>query len=71
MQIMQSQTPRTQLPTSNVVGIQQGLSSEQWRVSNKNEHLPTHDFHISQSVMYLNPVILACMLETTTFSVYM
>ena len=22
----------------------------------KNEHLPTHDFHIDQSVMYLNPV---------------
>ena len=36
--------------------IQQGLGSEQLRVSNKNEHLPIHDFHIGQSVMYLNPV---------------
>ena len=35
--------------------IQQGLGSEQLRVNNKNEHLPTHDFHIGQSVMYLNP----------------
>ena len=36
--------------------MQQGLGSEQLRVNNKNEHLPTHDFHIGQSVMYLNPM---------------
>ena len=24
--------------------------------SEQQEHLPTHDFHIGQSVMYLNPV---------------
>ena len=41
---------------SNVARIQQRLGSEQLRVNNKNEHLPTHDFHIGQSVMYLNPV---------------
>ena len=35
---------------------QQGLGSEQLRVNNKNEHLPTHDYHIGQSVMYLNPI---------------
>ena len=56
MQILQSHTVRTQLPMSNVTRIQQGLGSEQLRVSNKNKHLPTHDFHIGQSVMYLNPV---------------
>ena len=56
MQILQSQTARTQLPMSSAAKIQQGLGSEQLRVSNKNEHLPTHDFHIGQSVMYLNPV---------------
>ena len=56
MQIMQSQTVRTQLLMSNVARIQQGLGSEQLRVSNKNEHLPTHDFHIGQSIMYLNLV---------------
>ena len=56
MQILQSQTARTQLPMPSVARIQQGLGSEQLRVSNKNEHLPTHDFHIGQSVMYLNLV---------------
>ena len=56
MQILQSQTARTQLPMSNVVRIQLGLGSEQLRVHSKNEHLLTHDFHIGQSVMYLNPV---------------
>ena len=56
MQILQSQTVRTQLPMSNVAGAQQGLGSEQLRMDSKNEHLPTHDLHIGQSVMYLNPV---------------
>ena len=41
---------------SSVARIQQELGSEQLRVSDKHEHLPTHDFHIGQSVMYLNPV---------------
>ena len=40
---------------SSVARIQQGLGSEQLRVNNKNEHLLTHDFHIGQSVMDLNP----------------
>ena len=56
MQILSSQTAKTQLPMSSAARMQQGLSSEQLRVSNKNEHLPTHDFHMGQSVMYLNPV---------------
>ena len=56
MQILQSQTTRTQLPMSNVARAQQGLGSEQLKVNSKNKHLPTHDFHIGQSVMYLNPV---------------
>ena len=55
MQILLSQTARTQLPMFSAATIQQGLGSEQLRVNNKNEHLPTHDFHIRQSVMYLNP----------------
>ena len=54
MQILQSRTARTQLPMSTTARIQQGLGSEQLRVNNKNEHLPTHDYHIGQSVMYLN-----------------
>ena len=56
MQILQSQTARTQLTMPSAARLQQGLGSEQLRVSNKNEDLPTHDFHIGQSVMYLNPV---------------
>ena len=56
VQILQSQTARTQLPMSSTAIIQQGLGSEQLRVNNKNEHLPTHDYHIGQSVMYLNPI---------------
>ena len=56
MQILQSQTARTQLLMSSTAGRQQGLGSEQLRVTNKNEHLPTHDYHIGQSVMYLNPI---------------
>ena len=56
MQVLQSWTARTQLPMSNVARAQQGLGAEQLRVNSKNEHVPTHDFHIGQSVMYLNPV---------------
>ena len=56
MQILQSQAVRTQLPMSNVARTQQELGLKQLRVNSKNKHLPTHDFHISQSVMYLNPV---------------
>ena len=48
MQILQSQTARTQLPMSSVARIQQGLGSEQLWVSNKNEHLPIHDFPMGQ-----------------------
>ena len=56
VQILKSQTARTQLPMSSTARIQQVLGSEQLRVSNKNEHLPTHDNHIGQSVMYLSPI---------------
>ena len=56
MQILQSQTARTELPISSTARIQQGLDSEQLRVNNKNEHLPTHHYHIGQSFMYLNPI---------------
>ena len=56
MQIVQSWTARTQLPMSNVARTQHGLGSEQLSMKSKNEYLPTHNFHIGQSVMYLNPV---------------
>ena len=54
LQILQSQTARTQLPMSSAARIQQGLGSEQLRTNNKNEHFPTHDYHIGQSAMHLN-----------------
>ena len=50
MQILQSRTARTQLPMSSAARIQQGLDSEQLRVNNKNEHLPT------KCHVYLNPI---------------
>ena len=56
MQILQSQTLRTQLLMSNAARAQLGLGSEQLGVISKNECLLTHDFHIGQIVMYLNPV---------------
>ena len=55
MQILQSQTASTQLPMSNMA-VTHGLGSEQLRVTSKNEQLPTHDLHIGQSAMYLDPV---------------
>ena len=38
------------LPMSNAAKAQHGLGSEQLTVNSKNEHLPTHDFHIGQSI---------------------
>ena len=52
MQILQSQTARSQLPMSNVARKQLGLGPEQLRVKSKNEQLPSHDLHLGQSVMY-------------------
>ena len=52
MQILQSQTARSQLPMSNTARKQFGLGPEQPRVESKNEQLPSHDLHLGQSVMY-------------------
>ena len=43
---------RSDLPMSNAARQQLGLQSEQPRTVNKNEHLPSHDLHIGQDVMY-------------------
>ena len=56
MQILTSRAARSSLPLSNAARRQKGLDCEELRVHCKNEHLPTHDFPIGQSVMYLNPV---------------
>ena len=60
MQILQSRTARTQLLVSSTARRQQGLGSYQLRVTNKMEHLPTHNYHIGQSVMDLNPINKRC-----------
>ena len=37
---------------SNAARQQLGLQPEKVRTVNKNEHLPSHDLHIGQDVMY-------------------
>ena len=56
MQILKSRSARSSLPMSNTARQQKHLDCKDLRTQCKNEHLPTHDFHIGQNVMYLNPV---------------
>ena len=49
MQILQG---RSDLPISNVARKQLGLDPEQLRSKYKNEHLPSHDLHLCQDVMF-------------------
>ena len=56
MQILTSRAGRSSLPMSNGAMRQNGLDCKELRAHCKNEYLPTHDFHIGQSVVYLNPV---------------
>ena len=50
--ILQSRSARSNLPISNAARQQLGLQSERLRNVNKNEHVPSHDLHIGQDVMY-------------------
>ena len=52
MQILQSRSARSNLPMSNAAGQQPGLQSEDLRKADKHEHLPTHDYHVGQDVMF-------------------
>ena len=52
MQILQNRCKRSDLPMSNAAGQQLGLQPEKLRTVYKNEHLPSHDLHIGQDVMY-------------------
>ena len=52
MQIVQSRCVRSDLPMSNAARQQLGLQPEKLRTVYKNEHLPSHDLHIGQDVMY-------------------
>ena len=55
MQILTSRSARSNLYMSNTARQQKCLECNDFRPQHKNEHLPTHDFHIGENVMYLNP----------------
>ena len=55
MQMLQQRSARSQLPMSNAARRQLGIAVEQ-PSSNKNQHLPAHDFHIGQEVMCQSPI---------------
>ena len=55
MQILTSRAARLSLPMSNAARKQQGLDCEDLRTKYKNEHLPPHDLHLNQAVMYQEP----------------
>ena len=52
MQILQNRCARSDLPMSNTARQQIGLQLEKLRTVYKDEHLPSHDPHIWQDVMY-------------------
>ena len=52
MQILSSRSARSDLPISNAARKQLGIDCEDLRTMYKNEHLPSHDLHIDQAVMY-------------------
>ena len=57
MQMLQQRSARSQLPMSNAARRQLGIAVEELS-SNKNQHLPSHDFHIGQKVMCQNPITM-------------
>ena len=52
MQILQNRSARSDLSMSNAARQQIGLQSEMLINVYKNEHLPSHDLHIGQHVMF-------------------
>ena len=54
-QMLQQRSARSQLPMSNAAGRWLGITAEQWP-TNKNQHLPSHDFHIGLEVMCQSPI---------------
>ena len=55
MQMLQQRSARLQLPMLNAACRQLGIAAEQ-TTANKNQHLPLHDLHIGQEVMYEDSV---------------
>ena len=56
MQILSSRATRSSLPLSNAAKKQMGIQSEELRCRQNNQHLPTHDLSLNQTVMYQEPV---------------
>ena len=54
MQMLQQRSARSQLLMSNVARRKFGIITEQ--SPKKNQHLPSHDFHIGQDVMCQSPI---------------
>ena len=52
MQMLSSRSARSDLPIPNAARKQPGADCEDLRTKYKNEHLPLHDLHIGQAVMY-------------------
>ena len=52
MPILQSKSYRSDFVMSNVARHQFGLNPDELRSKYKNEHLPSHDLHLNQCVMY-------------------
>ena len=56
MQISSSRAARPSLPLSNAAKKQMGIQSEELKCGHKNQHLPTHDLSLNQTLMYQEPV---------------
>ena len=54
MQMLQQRSARLQLPMSNAARRRLGIVAEQQ--PSKNQHLPSHEFHIGQDVMCQSPI---------------
>ena len=57
MQMLQQRSAQSQLPMSNAAKRQLGIAVEQLSMS-KNQHLPSHDYHIGQEVMCQSPITM-------------
>ena len=66
MQILTSRSARSNLPISHAARKQLGLECGDLRTAYKNEHLPSHDLHLYQAVIYQDPTNKRWFL--TTFS---
>ena len=55
MQILTSRSTKFGLPMSYAARKQKGLDCEDLRTHSKNDHLPLHDLHLNQTVMYQDP----------------